>query len=314
MNNAAKKLYLEDALPLLSLKNAEYRSAVKKICALQLELDEATHDSTTQVVFGSTKNEREAFVVSKSEGLVAGVEEVVWFLNTSTALKAQALTKNGARVSKSTPLLTLKGTIADLMAHERMILNLIAHMSGIANHAKELLGQLGPIKNAPLLASTRKTRFGVLDKVACVIAGAGSHRLTLKDAVIIKHNHLHAVKNKLSAVVTQALERATTRQGLRFFEVEVTTPRDALEVAQIFQQKKAKLPCVMMLDNFAPPQAQKIIAQLDRLYPHRAFVTEVSGGITKFNLKNYAKIGADVLSLGSLTYGASFFDVSMRMK
>lgn len=314
MNNAARKLYLEDALPLLSIKNAEYRSAVKKICALQLELDDCAHDVTTQVVFGSTKNEREAFVVAKSDGIVTGVEEISWFLNTHSAIKAHSLVKNGARITRATPLLTLKGTIGDLMSHERMILNLIAHMSGIANHAKELLGQLGPIKNAPLLASTRKTRFGVLDKAACVIVGAGSHRLTLNDAVIIKHNHLHAVKNKLSSVVTQSLERASTRQGLRFFEVEVTTPRDALEVAQIFQLKKSKLPCVMMLDNFAPPQAQKLIVQLDRLYPHRAFVIEVSGGISKFNLKNYAKIGADVLSLGNLTYGASFFDVSMRMK
>lgn len=307
-------MYLTDALPLLSLNNASYRIAVKKVCTLQLELDDSANDVTTFAVFGSAKNERDAFVVAKSEGIIAGVEEIAWFLNANTSIKAHALVRNGARVSKATTLLNLKGNIGDLMSHERMILNVIGHLSGIANHVRELVGQLGPIKNAPLLASTRKTRFGVLDKASCVLAGAGSHRLTLKDAVIIKHNHFHAIKNKMSSVVAQSFERAVAREGIRFFEVEVTTPRDALEVAQFFQLKKSKLPCVMMLDNFSPPQAQKVIAQLDRLYPHRSFIIEVSGGITKFNLKNYAKIGADVLSLGSLTYAASFFDVSMRMK
>lgn len=315
MNTVTQRIYLTDSRKSLSLADSAYRAAVKKICSLQLELDEFANDATTQVVFGGAKEVREAYVVAKAVGIVAGVEEVAWFLTAHAGISAKALVKNGAKVIKGTPLLALKGTIGSLMSHERMILNMIGHMSGIATYAQELVRMLGPVKNAPLLASARKTRFGVLDKAACVVAGAGSHRLTLKDAVIIKHNHLHARKSNFEVVLKNSFEQAKKLSTLRFFEVEVTTPRDALTSAQFFEKNKSQqLPAVIMLDNFAPPLAQKLIAQLNHLYPHRAFIIEVSGGINKYNLKNYAKIGADVLSLGSLTYSAPFFDVSMRMK
>lgn len=315
MNTTARRIYLTDSLRSLSLADAAYRTAVKKICSLQLELDDSGNDATTQVVFGAGKEVREAFVIAKSVGMIAGIEEVAWFLTTHAGISAKALVKNGAKVSKGAPLLSIKGSMSALMSHERMILNMIGHLSGIATHTHEQVSMLGPVKNAPLLASTRKTRFGVLDKAACVAAGAGSHRLTLKDAVIIKHNHLHARKSNFESVLKNSFEQARKLSTLRFFEVEVTTPRDALTAAQFFEtHKNQQLPAVLMLDNFPPPLAQKLIMQLNRQYPHRAFVIEVSGGINKSNLRNYAKVGADVLSLGSLTYSAPFFDVSMRMK
>lgn len=322
MNRArqAYTLYYTDPLKQLTCKNKLYQKALYEILKPQLFFDVYQGDVTTQAVCRKKLNAvMDAYVIAKESGVIAGVEEVAWFIQHEKKIKIISQLYNGTSVKKGDVIIIVRGSVKYLMMYERMILNMIAHCSGIASYTQSLIHRtkkytLKKKQHIPLLACTRKTRFGLIDKRSCAFGGGGLHRLHLADAVIIKHNHIQCSRISFKQLIHDSYLRACTLNVGRFFEVEVTTDEELFIAAEFFQNHaKKSMPGIIMLDNFSSQHARDSIAFLDTLFSERLFLIECSGGITKKNLYRYIKTGADVLSLGSIVYDASFFNVSMKV-
>ncbi len=323
------RLYVNEPKSFLSVHDKRYQRAVCTVLDEQLLSDDSNNDVTSQVVF-LEDFDKTAIVVAKQNGVISGVDEVVFWLSEKKIFKIRAFVKNGDSVKKGSTILEISGSVKKLLAFERTILNIIGHMSGISSHANSLLSIVNKSRSAafPMLAATRKTRFGLLDKAAVIAGGCGAHRLNLSDCVLIKHNHLYAQSGGFSQILVRAYNEAVSLKRLnigknkflstqptpRFFEVEVTHEKDFFDACEFFNCNAVKeLPTVIMLDNFSAKAAARIIKKMNLKYPDRNFIVECSGGISSKNLIKYTKSGADVLSMGSLVYGASFLDVSMRL-
>lgn len=176
-------------------------------------------------------------------------------------------------------------------------------MSGVATTTARMVKLARKKNHSILLTPTRKTLWGWLDKRACVLGGGGTHRLSLDDAILIKHNHLKAAGVPLKAF----LSKAVTKARGRFIEVEVTNARDASAAAEILSRG------IVMFDNCTPALIKKAITQIKRDGFYNKILFEASGGITAKNIQSYAQTGVDILSLGSITHSAPSLDFSMRI-
>lgn len=295
----------------LSPKNPRYRAWIVQHTYKEMRKDLGSGDLTTQAFWGSKKISARAEVIAKENGVLAGRQEIEFFIKKYTKLKVTFLKKDGQAFSKGETLAKLEGDLHQLMAVERAALNLLGRMSGIATYTRRLVLRAHAINPKVLLAPTRKTLWGLLDKRACVLGGGGTHRLSLDNAILIKHTHLKASGVSVRDFLMAALKNARCK----FFEVEVSNVKDAEIAAEIFEKfhkKKPQLPCFVMFDNFPPQKIKVAVTQLKKLYPSVYF--EASGRINERNLAAYVKTGVDVISMGGLTHSAPMLDVSLRIK
>jgi nicotinate-nucleotide pyrophosphorylase (carboxylating) len=201
---------------------------------------------------------------------------------------------DGSRVGRDTPLATARGLARTLLTCERVSLNFLQRLSGVATLASRYVDAVAGTRTRIL--DTRKTTPGLrsLEKAAAAAGGATNHRQGLFDAVLIKNNHIAAAGG-----VTAAIER--TRGAAVRVEIEVRT-RAELDEALAAGAKQ------LLLDNLTPAEAREWISHV----AGRA-TTELSGGITLDTVRAYAEAGADFISVGAITHSATAVDLNFRL-
>lgn len=270
----------------LTLKNKEYSKDVETFFSNALE-----EDLTTKTLI--IKNQKvKAAIYTKEKGVVAGIEEVAWFLN-KNKIKVKKHRKDGDWIKKKEVLLELSGGVKDILKCERITLNVLQRMSGIATITNKLTKK---IKNKALLCSTRKTHWGLLDKKSVVIGGGGTHRLGLHDFILIKDNHLEFLESKIEKKADNINKKKL------FWEIEVKNKKQALWAANLE-------PSAIMFDNFKSKTIKKTILKIKPYFPNIIF--EASGNINIDNIKKYRKSGVDIISMGGLTHSTKALDISL---
>lgn len=246
----------------------------------------------------------EAEIVFKEEGVVAGVEEAATIFEL-VGCKSHILINDGERVKPQTVVLKIEGPSKNILKVERVALNILMRMSGIATATKRVV-TLARFYNSKIrVAATRKTNpgFRYFDKKGVKIGGGDTHRLRLDDCVLIKNNHLKFMPS-ISEAIKRVLEAVSFTKKV---EVEVENTAQAIEAVEAGAD-------IVMLDNMEPIEIRNTLRELERREIRNKILIEASGGITIKNIADYAKTGVDILSLGSLTHSVQAIDISLRMK
>ena len=264
---------------------------------LYLQEDIGFGDITSETLFNDEIIN--AQIISKSQCLLAGVDEIdklfkLFCINT----KIQK--KDGMSVKPSDKIMTVKGEARSILKCERLALNILMRMSGIATATNELVKLCRKINPEIKIAATRKTTpgFRYYEKRAVVIGGGEAHRYQLSDAVMIKDNHL-----KIIGSLEKAMKKVNKVKFIKKIEVETTTQKQALQAAKLGAD-------IIMLDNMTPDQVKKTSKAIKKLNP--GVILEISGGITPENIQQYAEY-AHVISLGWLTHSAPAKDFSLEV-
>ena len=295
----------------LSLNNKKYLSWLEKFFDQEYKEDVGYGDITSEALL--TKNKLGSAVLkAKQSGIVGGIEEVCWFYK-KHGLKVKIHAEDAKTVEKGDTILEVHGKQKEILATERIGLNVMQRMSGIATETRHLVDLLRDHKTR--VAATRKTNWRYLDKKAVFLGGGLTHRFGLWDSILIKGNHLEAlkcdgIKNPVEKAITLASQFV---DKVGFIEIETTGQDDAIRAAKKFKQLKMKKPCIIMLDNVTPNEIAQIMETIksENLYDY--VLLEASGNIAPENIKEYTKTGIDVVSLGYLTHSAKIFDMSLEM-
>jgi nicotinate-nucleotide pyrophosphorylase (carboxylating) len=240
-----------------------------------------------------------AVMLAKQDLVLAGIEvarAVFYYLD--PGIQFTAFVKDGDEVNAGTEIVKLSGNTRALLAGERVALNLLQHLSGIATVTAQYVERLKGLKAEVL--DTRKTLPGLrqLEKYAVRAAGGRNHRFGLYDGVLIKDNHI-----KASGGITKAVEGARKlAHHLLKIEVETKTLDEVREAV-------AAQADIIMLDNMPIDMMREAV----RLVAGRALV-EASGNITRESIRAVAETGVDIISSGSLTHSAPAADISMKIK
>ncbi|MBS3126281.1 carboxylating nicotinate-nucleotide diphosphorylase [Candidatus Woesearchaeota archaeon] len=293
----------------LSTGNKEYRNWLKRYFLNELKDDLAKKgDITSNALLGEEK--ATAVIVAKENGILAGVEEVI-FLAGLFKVDAKPGRKDGQPITKGTNILTLSGKARTLLKIERIVLNMLQRMSGIATATG---GIIRKTRNKVAVAPTRKTVLKYLDKKAVYAGGGATHRIGLHDAILIKDNHLAILKKKYGNYMEKAVKEAEKKQKhAGFIGIEVKSLKEALEAAHAGRKIK-KVPFILLLDNMKPNKIREIVAALRKEGLRSNVLLEASGGINEKNAGAYAQTGVDVISMGSLTHSVKALDMSMEIQ
>ncbi|TMI18594.1 carboxylating nicotinate-nucleotide diphosphorylase [Candidatus Bathyarchaeota archaeon] len=242
-------------------------------------------------------------VVCKERAIVAGLSESLILLKL-LGCEGKPKVRDGQEVPAGTIILEISGFGSGLLKVERVMLNLLSHMSGVATATAELVNIAKKNGGWTRIACTRKTLPGLryFQKRAVELGGGDTHRLRLDDAVLIKDNHL-----ALAGSITETVRRAKAKVSFtKKIEVEVTTPDQAVEAARAEAD-------IVLLDNMTPSEVKKSVSLLEARKLRDRLLIEVSGGITRENLASYVKTGVDVISVGAITHSANAIDMSLEL-
>jgi nicotinate-nucleotide pyrophosphorylase (carboxylating) len=260
-----------------------------------LEEDIGAGDVTTDTIVpaGATLRGR---IVAKQDGIVAGLDvakDVFFTLNPDITFLAK--TQDGARVTRRDVLAEVEGPARALLTGERIALNFLGRMSGIATLTRKFVDAVAGTK-AKIL-DTRKTAPGLrmTDKLAVRLGGGENHRTGLFDMVLIKDNHID-----FAGSITNAVERVRASGTTLEIEVETRTLDDVREALALGVER-------ILLDNMSPDTMREAVAICDG----RAKL-EASGNVTLDNVLEVAKTGVDYISVGALTHSPVVFDVSLE--
>lgn len=244
-----------------------------------------------------------AEIIVKEEGIVAGIEEAVTIFKMGDC-RTQILLQDGETVKPQTVILQIEGSAKTILERERVALNILMQMSGIATATRHLLSMVRKVNPKIRVTATRKTTpgFRYFEKKAVKLGGGDTHRLRLDDCVLIKNNHLKFVPT-VSQAVKKVLDNVSFTKKV---EIEVESVSQAIEAVEAGAD-------IVMLDNMPPTEIQKTLKAIQSKGIRRQILIEASGGITIKNIVDYAKTGIDILSLGSLTHSAQAIDISLRI-
>ena len=261
-----------------------------------LKEDITQEDVSTNAVMPEPK-QGEVNLICKQDGIICGLEvfERVFKLLDETVVFETEL-KDGDKVTKGQLMGVVKGDIRALLSGERVALNYLQRMSGIATYTHSVAGLLEGSKTK--LLDTRKTtpNMRIFEKYAVRFAGGSNHRYNLSDGVLLKDNHIGAAGS-----VKKAVEMAKDYAPfVRKIEVEV----ENLEMVKEAVEAGAD---IIMLDNMSTEEMQEAIKIIDG----RA-ETECSGNVTKENIGRLTALGVDYISSGALTHSAPILDISMK--
>jgi len=279
------------------------RSVVEHAVRSFLAEDIGYGDITTNALIDS-KQEAEGRVVCQESATVAGIEEALFLLEL-TGCQGTAKARDGERVKAGTMILSALGPARALLGVERTLLNLLAHMSGVATATVDLVSIANRESRGKVrIACTRKTLPGLryFEKRAVKLGGGDMHRLRLDDAMLIKDNHLE-LAGSVGECVRKAKEKVSFTKKV---EVEVTNADQAVEAAKAGAD-------IILLDNMTPKEVERSVSMLQVESLRNQVLLEVSGGIRKENLASYVKTGVDVISVGAITHSAPAIDLSMEI-
>jgi nicotinate-nucleotide pyrophosphorylase (carboxylating) len=245
----------------------------------------------------------EAEVISKEDGVAAGIEEAAVFAEVF-GLQVETEVADGEKIKNDQTLLTISGDARTILTIERTLLNLLSRMSGIATATETVTEKIQKAHLKTRIAATRKSAPGLLffDKKAIIIGGGDTHRLHLDDLILIKDNHI-AVAGSLENALKSAKKNASFSKKI---EVEVESTEDALRAAELGAD-------IIMLDNFSPAEIKEAVVLLKKSGFEEKVLLEASGGITSENLLEFATAGVDIISLGELTHSVKALDISLEI-
>ena len=266
--------------------------------ALAEDVGDGDHTSLSTIPADAQKRAR---LLVKQDGVLAGVEvaEAV-FREVDPDLQVHINIRDGSAIHYGDIVLTVSGRAQSILKAERLVLNCMQRMSGIATHTRTMVSMLEGTKTR--LLDTRKTtpNFRICEKMAVKIGGAINHRFGLFDMILIKDNHLDYAGG-IEAAVTKAVQYLKTTGRTLPIEVEVRNQKEVEEVLRIGQIDR------MLLDNFAPAELKRMVELIGG-----RIVTEASGGINETNLRDYADSGVDYISSGALTHQVKSLDMSLK--
>lgn len=284
---------------------------IEAVLAQALVEDQAVSDATTNVTIDPYLRAT-ASIIAKQDLVVAGLGAIPRFLEIFAHLdpRPTAHTRyevvshpeifDGVRVNKGQVLAVIRHNARVLLSCERVILNLLQHLSGIATLTRQYVDAIQGTKARIL--DTRKTVPGLraLEKYAVLCGGGTNHRLDLASGVLIKNNHI-SLGGGLRTAVKNALEK---RQPGNRVQVEVRTQQELEDALEVGAE-------AILLDNMTPAQLKTAVERIRQ--ENRWIPIEASGGIVLENVRAYAEAGPDFISVGALTHSAKAADISMRI-
>ncbi len=288
------------------------RKAIQSLIHVALREDQARRDTTSHTVLPPSLRIR-ARVIAKSPGILAGGPLAVWTFQTlDRSLRCTRHIRDGASLKRGQAILTIEGRARSIFAAERTALNVLGHLSGIATLTHQYVQRVRGTH--AVILDTRKTLPGLrqLEKYAVRIGGGQNHRGSLADAILIKTNHLNALRRGTSgkgqATRKEFIETTihTAKKSGRSVEIEVTN-------FQEFLAALAVCPHTILLDNWSIPNIRRAVRHLSLVACHLPPALEVSGGVTLANVRAIAKTGINRISIGRLTHSAPSLDLSLRV-
>ncbi|OGL53329.1 MAG: nicotinate-nucleotide diphosphorylase (carboxylating) [Candidatus Schekmanbacteria bacterium RIFCSPHIGHO2_02_FULL_38_11] len=263
-----------------------------------LNEDIGSGDLTTDGII-EEETQAKGIFLAKNTMVLAGIDIVPRiFKKSHQNFNFKAFFKDGDSVPKSEIIATIEGNAKVILSYERVVLNFLQRLSGIATYASKFAAQVEGTKAK--IVDTRKTTPGwrVLEKYAVSVGGGKNHRFGLFDAVLIKDNHI-----KLSGGIKEAVERI--REFVPPYlkvEVEASNLKEVEEALQAGAE-------IVMLDNMGVDEMKKAVERIDG-----KAVIEVSGGVNLSNIREIALMGVDLISIGALTHSPSAVDISMKVE
>lgn len=271
--------------------------------ALAEDVGDGDHTSLSTI---PAEAQRRARLLVKDTGVLAGVEvALAIFEEVDPAFEVEVLMEDGVDMKPGDIVLTVAGNARNILTAERLVLNCMQRMSGIATQTRQMVKLIEGTR-AQLL-DTRKTtpNFRICEKMAVKIGGGVNHRFGLYDMILIKDNHID-----YAGGVTQAITQANAylKQTGRQLEIEVEmrTRAEVEEVLKLTESGEMKVD-VLLLDNFDPDEIRELVQLIDN-----RITTEASGGINLENLRAYAETGVNFISSGALTHHVRSLDLSLK--
>ncbi|MDH4269451.1 MAG: carboxylating nicotinate-nucleotide diphosphorylase [Dehalococcoidia bacterium] len=275
---------------------------IEEIIDRALAEDLGKGDITTEALISGDR-QGTAFIVAKKEGVLAGINVAKQvFHRVDPELKVEALLEDGARIEPGSRVAKVSGSIASILKAERIALNFLQRLSGIASETNRYVEV---VKGLPVRTmDTRKTTPGLrsLEKHAVKAGGGENHRMSLGDGILIKDNHLAALRSQgldIKEIIARARQNAPQRLPV---EVEVGTVAEASEAVEAGAD-------VVMLDNMNLEDMREAVKAI-----HGRALIEASGGITLDNVRAVAETGVDFISIGALTHSARALDISLELE
>ncbi|WP_314791507.1 carboxylating nicotinate-nucleotide diphosphorylase [Tannerella forsythia] len=273
---------------------------IDELITLAFAEDIGDGDHTTLCCIPSTEMGKSQLIIKES-GVLAGVEMAQRiFKHFDPDMRMDIFICDGAEVKKGDIAFTVEGRVQSLLQTERLVLNVMQRMSGIATTTRRYVKALEGTKTRVL--DTRKTTPGMrmLEKEAVRIGGGVNHRIGLFDMILLKDNHVD-----FAGGIEQAITRAQSyleekRKKLKI-EIEVRNFKELDEVMKVGGVDR------IMLDNFSPSDTREAVRRIGGRYE-----TESSGGITFDTLRDYAECGVDYISVGALTHSIQSLDMSLK--
>ena len=282
----------------LQLSNEQLDSIIDLALA-----EDISHGDITSQGLIPPELQGKASILAKAKGIIAGGEVTKRvFLKVDPSLKVELLIEDGARVKPGDIVATIFGNVISILKAERVALNFLQRLSGIASLTAQFIAKTKGLKVK--ITDTRKTTPGLrlLEKYAVRIGGGQNHRFHLGDGILIKDNHLAALRAlgmNIKDIVARAKQNAS--QGVKV-EVEATTIQEALDAAEAGAD-------IIMLDNMSPDEMRRVVS----LIPS-GVRTEASGGINLDNVGAAAMAGVDFISIGALTHSPKALDISLELE
>lgn len=274
------------------------KQSFTELVRLAIAEDLGTGDITTNATIPPSLTGTGRFI-SKDTGIICGwpvVQEV--FAQLSPSIKLEIFLADGAATKPGETLGVISGPVREILSGERVALNFLQHLSGIATRTHRMVGLISEYPTVRLV-DTRKTipGFRTLDKYAVRVGGGHNHRYNLTDAVLIKDNHIAAAGSLKKAVESARVIIPHTMK----IEVEVESKTQVLEALDAGVD-------ILMLDNMKPEQLKSMVKLINK----RALI-EASGNITEENIRKVAACGVDIISAGVLTHSVQALDISLKI-
>jgi nicotinate-nucleotide pyrophosphorylase (carboxylating) len=254
-------------------------------------------DITSNSIFSD--EEGKGRIVAKEDCILAGLEEAEEVFR-RVGVRMERKIQDGGEVKEGEVVAIVLGKLKNILTGERLALNFICRMSGIATETRRLVELCSKVNPKVKVAATRKTTpgFRKYEKKAVEIGGGIAHRFGLYDAVLIKDNHIAGVGS-----VIEAIKRVKDKVKGKIIEVEVENEEDALQTARLGVD-------VILLDNLPPSKAKEITEKVKKIDP--LILIEISGGITAENIIQYASF-ADRISVGYITHSIKSKNFSLEI-
>ena len=275
---------------------------IKEVIDRALAEDLSWGDVTTEALT-SGDQQATAFVVAKEQGILAGIDVVkAVFRRVDLGLNIVVLLEDGAKVNSGSIIARIEGKVSSILKAERVALNFLQRLSGIASETNRYVEA---VKGLPVrITDTRKTTPGLrsLEKYAVKVGGGENHRMNLGDGILIKDNHLAALRRRglnFEKIITMARQSTSLRLKV---EVETRTVQEALEAAEAGAD-------IVMLDNMSLEDMRRAVKSI-----HDAVLIEASGRISLDKVRSVAETGVDFISVGALTHSARALDVSLKLE